>query len=965
DPTGKELTLSNVIASLKHKELHYLLYLHNLREINDENQNQFLERRLAREFTGDLSGKSVAILGVGYRQGDKEITKSPALKTIRALVSQGVKTFYIAEPYAQEALSRWVEEIRSHQADGIAVSLQTVTFVMKDRKGQPLSIYEAMKLADLAVIPTLSHPDLRNLDLDKMSESLGRKLLVDGVNLFGLRADGTLFAGYTIQDLRRRGIRYVSVGRVAVDDETSRQGYQDGHYELYDSRIIGPAMSGGSKEAAVGSYEDSMIQLQDDPERASRLQRAREITDQAQKESAMLEEIRKKVVVIGGGYVGLTTGTELADLGHDVTVIDIPSKRQEIEALNSDKTKVPIHEPGLRDWIVKNKKAGRLRFAVWEVNPVTNEWTSPALEDASVVYLAVGTPQRDDGSQDPRFVTEAAEQIASIIRSQRDRDRGKDSFKTIVIKSTVTPDVYEIVGRRIYEKFNLQVGRDYGLVSNPEFLREGQAIQDITGELDRNVLGFFAGMTPDQRRRVEREMLELWYPLMLRYPHHVLLTDTATSAIVKYAANAFLAISISLINMLAENSALVDADIEQITPLLKRDPRIGANAFVYPGPGYGGSCFPKDVRALNSLSEVEHGPVLMIVLTDALNEYYKTANVAQLVRAIKIYTAKKWPAKKWPLINNKVAMLGLSFKPKTDDMREAPSAHILYELLNKGVYQVRVDDPIFRTPDAPSRETTIRRFLGELYKHFKKDVDFNRAFQEFLTEDDHTDEFLSALFTVLRHSDAFRKRFQKYVQGDRQDDRKFQKEYGSYFHPKLLVNPFDRMNFSSARKLQEFLKGVVDRGINGEILPVVKEVYFHQCYFQKQILDRGRVVFAESAEHALEGADAVVIVTDWPEYRNLDLSLFEGKPVIDTRNIYYGELSRFRERGILVVGPGRAASYRAEVRNVNPTRQFTEQLMNRRLPSFPGAESLKNLIRVYPRLGTERVMMQAVTANFY
>jgi UDPglucose 6-dehydrogenase len=239
------------------------------------------------------------------------------------------------------------------------------------------------------------------------------------------------------------------------------------------------------------------------------------------------------VTVVGGGYVGLVSAANLAALGHKVYVVDIKAKQREIDALSSDATAVPIYEPGLREMIIDGKAKGLITFSTD---------LEPAVKDSSIVYLAVGTPSQETGEVDLTYILKASADVGDVILKH-------GGFRSIVIKSTVTPDTFERMDETLRAK-GLTLGKDYAPVSNPEFLREGQAIEDVT-KPDRTVLGFYAALSVEDRARAEKEILELWRPLMIKHPHTVLLTDTASSTIIKYMANSFLAVSITLSNIFA------------------------------------------------------------------------------------------------------------------------------------------------------------------------------------------------------------------------------------------------------------------------------------------------------------------------------------------------------------------------------------------------------------------------------
>lgn len=337
------------------------------------------------------------------------------------------------------------------------------------------------------------------------------------------------------------------------------------------------------------------------------------------------------VCVIGTGYVGLVAGPCLAGLGHEVICVDIDKAK--IDALNAGK--VPIYEPGLDELIKKN--ASKLKFS-------TN--LEEAVKASEVIFLAVGTPQSNDGSADLKYVLQVAEDISKFL--------DENSEKVVVNKSTVPVGTGEKVRAVIEKNFS---GK-FHIVSNPEFLREGSAITDFM-EPDRVVVGSDAEFA-------QKKMGELYAPLNAK----VLFTDIKTAELIKYASNAFLAVKISFINEIANLCDKVDADVSLVAEGMGLDKRIGEH-FLKPGPGWGGSCFPKDVKALIHIAK-ENGIDL------------KIANAAQEVNdSQKVLLVKKAESLLGSLEGKKIALLGLAFKCDTDDIREASSLTIIKELLEK------------------------------------------------------------------------------------------------------------------------------------------------------------------------------------------------------------------------------------------------------------------------------------------
>jgi UDPglucose 6-dehydrogenase len=352
------------------------------------------------------------------------------------------------------------------------------------------------------------------------------------------------------------------------------------------------------------------------------------------------------IAMIGSGYVGLVSGACLADFGHKLTCVD--KDHDKIAALT--RGDVPIFEPGLDDLIASNRQAGRLTF--------TSELKA-AVAGADAVFIAVGTPsRRGDGHADLSYVYSAAKEIAAAL----------DGFTVVITKSTVPVGTGDEVARILREE---RPDADVAVVSNPEFLREGAAIQDFKHP-DRIVVG-----TNDERAR--KLMAEIYRPLYLnRAP--ILYTSRRTAELIKYAANAFLATKITFINEMADLAEEVGADVQDVARGLGLDNRIGSK-FLHAGPGFGGSCFPKDTRALVKTAQ-DHAVSLRVVeAVVAANDIRKRAMARKVSAAFG-----------GSLRGKTIGVLGLTFKPMTDDMREAPSIPLITALHDMGAV-VRAFDP--------------------------------------------------------------------------------------------------------------------------------------------------------------------------------------------------------------------------------------------------------------------------------
>jgi UDPglucose 6-dehydrogenase len=361
-----------------------------------------------------------------------------------------------------------------------------------------------------------------------------------------------------------------------------------------------------------------------------------------------------KICMIGAGYVGLVSAACFSDFGWTVTCVDKDENR--LAQLKSGRS--PIYEPGLDALLVRNMTAGRLTF--------TGE-LGPAVSGADVVFLAVGTPmRRGDGYADLSYVFSAVEEAAPHF----------DGFTVVTTKSTVPVGTSREIERRLKIK---RPDADVAICSNPEFLREGSAIQDFTHP-DRVLVGC------DQARA--REVIErLYKPLALR-GSPVMFVDRESAELAKYAANAFLALKISFINEIADLCESVGADVQEVASAIGKDRRIG-DKFLHPGPGYGGSCFPKDVSALIRTAREAKSPVSIIEQVERVNHERK------LAMAVRIEAAAGGSVR-----DRTIAVLGVTFKPNTDDMRDAPSLVIVPMLQERGA-TVRAYDPQGRQQAEP------------------------------------------------------------------------------------------------------------------------------------------------------------------------------------------------------------------------------------------------------------------------
>ena len=358
--------------------------------------------------------------------------------------------------------------------------------------------------------------------------------------------------------------------------------------------------------------------------------------------------ILHRIGIIGSGYVGLVTGACLADFGMKVICVDVDEEK--INQLKEGK--IPIYKPGLEQLVERNTYYKRLSFTID---------LKEAVHNSDVIFIAVGTPPAEDGSADIAHVLKAAEDIAYHM----------NEYKVIVDKSTVPVGTGQKVKKTIQsvlKKRNVQI--DFDVVSNPEFLREGSAIYDFTHP-DRVVIG------GESQKAIE--IMKDVYDVLYLNETPFIITNIETAEMIKYASNGFLAMKITYINEIANLCEKVGANVQEVARAMGRDGRIGPK-FLHPGPGYGGSCFPKDTRALASIARAHHSPVTLIEATIEANERQKLIMVKKVTDAL------------GDLNNKTLAILGVTFKQNTDDMRESPALTIIGELEKLGA-KFRIYDP--------------------------------------------------------------------------------------------------------------------------------------------------------------------------------------------------------------------------------------------------------------------------------
>jgi len=358
-----------------------------------------------------------------------------------------------------------------------------------------------------------------------------------------------------------------------------------------------------------------------------------------------------KIAIVGTGYVGLVTGTCFSEMGTDVCCIDIDEQKID----NLQKGIIPIYEPGLEDMVIRNYKAGRLQFST-DLSSILNE--------VDVVFSAVGTPPDEDGSADLKYVLEVARTIGKNL----------NKYILVVTKSTVPVGTAQLVKKTIREELDKRElqSLEFDVASNPEFLKEGTAIDDFMHP-DRVVVG-------TDSEKAKSLMDRLYKPFTMNN-YRMIYTDIPSAEMIKYAANAMLATRISFMNDIANLCEIVGADVNKVRAGIGSDIRIGSK-FLYPGCGYGGSCFPKDVKALISTAKRSGYEMRVLLAVEEVNNNQKNILFEKIMKYFK-----------GDIKNKTITVWGLAFKPKTDDMREAPSLVLIESLLNAGA-KVKAYDPI-------------------------------------------------------------------------------------------------------------------------------------------------------------------------------------------------------------------------------------------------------------------------------
>jgi len=631
---------------------------------------EIIDSELGRFGLTDLRGKTVGFLGIANRAKSSRVRDSVILELVPWLKKNAVKKVVIYDPYvSQSDFVKWLASERRRDP-----LLRTIEFRLYRDKREAEG---ELKTADLAIVGT-PHPEIAQLSPSEVVGILGEKPLFDSWNIYGLQTDGS--QTHSLREVQEAGLNYVSLGRKPV-------GPVFGDAPIFESRMIRSA-------AEIAA-----------PKRPS-----------------------KRVAVIGTGYVGLVTLAEFAELGHRVTGLDTDAAKIDILQQGGR----VIYEPGLDELLAKHREeTKRLTF--------TTDYASTVREN-DIFYIAVGTPSAEDGSNDLRYVAGVAQSIGKVIR---ERKAAGETFERpiLVIKSTVTPEAFDLVIQTMRAREEaivqemtaqgLELNVDYALASNPEFLREGTALVDVQRP-DRIALGVDSRMSPEAIEETQRELLELFRPRLLANEAAitagdktipaptVVLTDAVSAPLGKYFANGFLASDITFSDVCARIAKALGGNWSEIAEMMRRDPRISFYWFREVGAGYGGSCFPKDVKALVYYMGLLGLPAAMLNVVIQINDWIK--KVAFVNEIVRFVAGAGWDSEGQPepLKGKKIAIWGVAFKADTDDTREAPSLDVIPAMIRLGATVVAHD------PEAQKKfeEEILKTVSPEEYRQWVREGKF-------------------------------------------------------------------------------------------------------------------------------------------------------------------------------------------------------------------------------------------------
>ncbi|MBI4971961.1 MAG: nucleotide sugar dehydrogenase, partial [Candidatus Omnitrophica bacterium] len=619
----------------------------------------------------------VSLIGVAFKGNTGSVLASPVKDLIVKLVRSGVGKIYIYEPHAREEFELWVKEMRSERnADNVLRAAFNNPFYEfpVPAKENPLEkdvLKEVISRGNMTIIAT-DHDEVKKyLTPRLMAEAIKKQEnphpIIDARNIWGLQPDGT--ERTPLKEVAEAGLYYFSFGRASVE----------------------PGAVNFQEQIKVPYNQDAPF---------------------------------KKVAGFGTGYVGQIAGTFFADIGHEVTFLD--ADKNKIEGLNATPV-VTIHEEGLEEIILFHRdKTKRLKFQYSPAN--TDDFLkSPAADvvrNADVIYVAVGTPESKNEEADLKFILGVTQNIGAALKEAKDKaDAVGESFspKVIVVKSTVESNAFAEMSKLLKEKFGLIDGKDIHIASNPEFLKEGKAVEDMQNP-DRTVLGV-------ESEFAARVSMELYLPFLKKLEtepekqkrkskglsdHLMIMTDRVTSSTIKYVSNGFLNASISFANVMAHYVAGKGGSWEFIKRVIKN--HFGSNAlFLNPGCGIGGSCFPKDSKALRKLAKRFGIEFPVMDFTIDVNAIAPKTVVSRIVEQFSNAAGnqrggmKTKEEVKQPLLGFQIGLLGVAFKDGTDDVRETPTLPILLGLLDQGAV-VSIHDPL---PKA------VSNFIKDLARHPK------------------------------------------------------------------------------------------------------------------------------------------------------------------------------------------------------------------------------------------------------
>ena len=780
----------------KHREM--TLSILRVNDVQRERLLNLIDDVLKQYFQTSLATKRVAVLGVTNRPGSKSVSQSIAVETIKTLAESGVSEVLVYDPHLDAAsFERLTQKLYEDKPDIKAHFKIT----------HASSVEKALQGVDLAVVGT-PHPEIMDIPPQQMADLLKDRPLFDGWNIYGIQPDGTAVhslgevksAHVTLEDGAESYLNYISIGRKAL-------GSKFGRPNIFETKVLGEMP-------------------------------AEKLSEQITKRLG--DRLRKQlhVAVFGTGYVGLVSLAEFALLGHIATGIDIDKEK----IGKASRGEEVIYEAGLQP-LLDQFRGKTLQF-------VTFDKMEQVVRENELFYVAVGTPSAASGAIDLKYVTGVADNIGSVVAKIKQENGGQvpaEQLKTIVIKSTVTANVFEEISSLLSEKYDLELGVDYALASNPEFLKEGTAIED-TEKADRFVFGADERMPDDVIQRAHDLLLNLYLPRIQWIEEQralggeaaqgipdtkVVLTDAISAPLIKYAANAFLALDISAANLDALLAKSLGASWKIISQIIRENAYISSKAFTEAGCGYGGSCFPKDVNAVR-WDTGKYGDNTLLAETVDVNDWIKQEAFPRLV--VETILGRSWNREAYPkpLDKMQVGIWGLAFKPQTDDVRESPALDLIDVMVQLGA-RVVATDPLPMARDNFERTFALRHG--------------NRLVKSLIDELSLKDE-AEKLEMVLNEPNT------------------------------TLVSDITKWFGSQAvGRIQQDLDQLRQNGAWQRLISRIKQgeekehslmmLFGAKAY--RSLIQSGRIQIVSSPEESAMKSDALVLVTEWDEYKQADM----------------------------------------------------------------------------------------------